>query len=368
MITQRPRKLSIRVGHSIPPRTLAQWPTDTELINSLRLRTEVLAERPTEEVDQIKDNSPELGIQALIEPIPPDHLEAEIKSLDTNSCLVDSAKGQVFAAKAQHIPLILREIGRLREVTFRSVGEGTGKDIDLDDFDQKYTHLFIWIPKEREIIGAYRLGRTDLLINEGGIDNLYTSTLFHFDRRLFENMGPSLEMGRSFIIEKYQRSLTGLMLLWKGIGAYVCRHPEYPRLFGPVSISADYVPSSQKLMADFLAQDDYGHPWARWVKARTPFDPGHRRNFLPNPAHLRSIGEVSEFISEIEADGKGVPILLKQYLKLGGRVLGFNVDPDFSNVLDLLILVDLRETGITTLNKYMGREQASTFLDHHNKE
>jgi putative hemolysin len=255
----------------------------------------------------------------------------------------------------------LREIGRLRELTFRAAGEGTGRELDLDRFDQEYLHLFLWSRSSSEVIGAYRLGLTDQLLAGAGVEALYTSTLFRFAPELFAAMGPALEMGRSFIRTEHQRSFTGLMLLWKGIGAFVLRHPRYPVLFGPVSISAEYRSISQQLMVAFLKQNLGVHEWSRWVHPRARFRPRGRED-LVSVMEISDLDDVSGFVSVLEPDRKGVPILLKQYLKLGGALLGFNVDPDFSNVLDVLILVDLRKTPATTLVRYMGREGAEQLL------
>jgi putative hemolysin len=175
-------------------------------------------------------------------------------------------------------------------------------------------------------------------------------------------MGPAMEMGRSFIRSEYQKTYAGLMLLWKGIGHFVVQNPRYATLFGPVSISADYRSASQRLIVAFLEQNKYVHEWSSWVHPRVPTREGRSSGYRLSPDQLRDLDDVSAFISEIEADHKGVPILLKQYLRLGGRLLGFNVDPEFNNVLDVLIMVDLRATPEKILRRYMGREGVASFL------
>ena len=217
----------------------------------------------------------------------------------------------------------------------------------------------------KEVIGAYRLGPTDEVIPAAGIGGLYTASLFKYDKRLFEAMGPALEMGRSFIRTEHQKSYTGLMLLWKGIGAFVGRHPRYATLFGPVSVSAEYRSLSQRLIVAFLERNRKLTDWAQWVRPTNPFHEPRRQGMAPGPAHLRDLDDVSTFISEIEADQKGVPILLKQYLRLDGRLLSHNVDPDFANVLDVLIAVDLRRTSDKALRRYMGTENLSRFRAFH---
>lgn len=359
--------LRAKVGKAIPYKRLATCANDQHMVRYLRERTEILAERDREAARSARPSRIEIPSHPLIEAIPDATIEAEIAALPEECLLVDGGDQAVYVASAAQIPQSLREIGRLRELTFREVGEGTGAQLDLDEFDQTYDHLFIWHREQRELVGAYRIGKSDRLIERKGLDGLYTSTLFRYSPKLHESMGPALELGRSFIRPEYQRSFAGLMLLWKGIGRYVLQNPCYSTLFGPVSISAEYASASQQLIVTFLKQNNYAHPWARWVRPRNPFQPRRCKVSHLDAGHLDDLEEVSAFIAEIEADEKGVPILLRQYLKLGGRLLGFNVDPDFSNVLDVLIMVDLRQTEPRVLARYMGRTDAERFLAMHHE-
>jgi putative hemolysin len=364
MLHRRGRSIEARVGSPIPFKQLAGHGSDDEWTAYLRSRTYILSERlpmseaavqPRVTPRETRPIAPGAAAEVLVE---------ELRRLPADSLLVDAGDEAVYVAEAHQIPNLLREIGRQREISFRAVGEGTGREIDLDEFDPNYLHLFLWSRENREVIGAYRLGRSDMLLRSRGLDGLYTSTLFAFKPRLFDSMGPALEMGRSFIRPEYQRSYAGLLLLWKGIARFVLRTPRYATLFGPVSISADYRSASQALIVAFLEQNRYVHEWSKWVRPRVPTRPDRAGGCPLSPAQLRGLDDVSSFISEIEADHKGVPILLKQYLRLGGRLLGFNVDPEFSNVLDVLIMVDLRRTG-KILERYMGREGVAQFLAHH---
>jgi putative hemolysin len=333
----------------------------------MRERVGILAERPATvqlAAPAIQPRRTPEDATAVAEPVDPALLKSEIGSLPEESHLV-AADMDVFVARADEIPHTLREIGRLREHTFRQVGEGTGRELDLDRFDETYLHLFVWNRDEREVVGAYRLGRVDRLLEAEGPRGLYTRTLFKYSPPFWEELGSALEMGRSFIRPKYQRSYAGLMLLWKGIGRFVSRHPRYTKLFGPVSISADYTDASQRLIVEFLKQNRFAHDWSRWVRPRKPFKPRALRGGRLRPEHLADLQDVSTFISEVESDGKGVPILLRQYLKLGGRLLGFNVDPDFSNVLDVMVVVDLLQTERKVLSRYMERDAAEAFLAFH---
>jgi putative hemolysin len=261
---------------------------------------------------------------------------------------------------------VLKEIGRLREIAFRAVGEGTGRAVDLDRFDDWYQHLFIWNDRDNEVIGAYRMAQTDRVVRRQGLSGLYTRTLFWYQHSLLDAIGPALELGRSFVRLEHQRSFGPLMLLWKGIGRYVARHPRYRMLFGPVSISNDYHSMSRQLLVRFLRDNRYLEALARLVKPRNP--PRFRRSDLDARFTTRIVSdleEVDELVREIEAQQRSIPVLLRQYLKLNGMLLGFNVDPQFGHVVDGLVLIDLTRVDRRILEHYMGREQAARFLMHH---
>jgi putative hemolysin len=251
----------------------------------------------------------------------------------------------------------------LRELSFRSVGEGTGRSRDLDRFDADYLHLWIWHTKRSEVVGAYRLAGTDLR----SAGELYSSTLFRYHPQWFERLGPALELGRSFIRPEAQKSYAALLLLWKAIGAYVVRHPRYRTLFGPVSVSREYHPISRALCASFLEAHCGDRELSALITPRRPF----RRPALSGcdmrslASLLSGVDELSEVMAELETDAKGVPVLLRQYLNLGGRVLSFNVDAEFSDVVDALMVVDLTRTAPTLLEKYMGKEGAARFHLYH---
>ncbi len=365
LLARRGSALKVCIGSPVSYSDLRTYETGEARMDFLRRRTEILGERlsPPSEPMQPR-RTPDLSA-TLIEPVDRTLLEAEVAALPREDLLAGSGSQEAWIIDGNSCPALLREIGRLRELTFRAAGEGTGRALDLDRFDEKYQHLFIWHRQDKEVVGAYRIGCTDTLLAEDGLDGLYTSTLFRYHTKLFDSMGTALEMGRSFIQPRYQKSFSGLLLLWKGIGGFVVRNPECTTLFGPVSISADYQSSSQQLMAAFLKQNTYHHPWSKWVHPRSPFKERPSRVIRRGVADLRDLEDVSRFIAEIEADHKGMPILLRQYLKLGGRLLGFNVDPAFSDVLDVLVMVDLRKTPIKTLGRYMGRDGAAAFLAHH---
>ena len=349
----------MRIGNVISSKKLQAYTDDTSLIHYLRHRTYLLQGRE-------RKSSPVVGsVTPVVAPVSPALLAAEIAALPAEQTLVESGELAVVLARAQEVPHALREIGRLREVTFRAAGEGTGAEIDLDAFDAHYLHLFIWNREKREIVGAYRLGPSDEIVKKHGKNGLYTSRLFAYKRGFLERIQPALEMGRSFVRVEYQRSYAPLLLLWKGIGAFIVKNPKYKVLFGPVSISNDYNPKSRQLIVSFLKAYNQAPELTPLVRARSPFKHKPRKLSGASPWERDAawdIDDLSAVIADMETDQKGVPILLKQYLKLGGKLVGFNVDAQFANALDGLIVVDLTRTDPRVLERYMGKSGAAEFL------
>jgi putative hemolysin len=365
------KTIRIRIGHPIPFDTLKQYDDDQELMDYLRIRTYHLKNRKPESsgrrrmVLPLRFGRPDRT--AVARPLDAAQIAADVERLPGSQRLLENNTLAVYYARADQIPNLLHEIGRLREITFRDAGEGTGHALDLDRFDDYYLHLFVWSREKKELVGAYRLGQTDEILPRFGKRGLYTSTLFRYRRKLLGSLNPGLEVGRSFIRKEYQRNFASLLLLWKGIGQFVARHPRYKILFGPVSVNADYTRKSQELMVQFLKDNNALPDLARLVKARRPLlvNPisGFRNRRISRL--VRDLDEVEQFIADIESKMQGVPVLLRQYMKLGGQLLGFNIDPDFGNCLDGLILVDLTKTDPTILNRYLGREGLEAFCKHH---
>jgi putative hemolysin len=371
MLRNKQRGVGVRIGNAIPARRLEHFGSHREVMDFLRLRTYILQSREIADKTVFSpDKRKARSGKSVTAAQPLEKIEGDLADLPEACRLVDHDPFVVYAAKAVCIPHILLEIGRLREITFRAVGEGTGEPTDLDAFDSDYWHLFIWNQKEREIVGSYRLGLTDEILPNRGKSGLYTSTLFRFKPGVLASLNPAIELGRSFVVEKYQRKPASLGLLWKGIGTFISRNPKYCTLFGPVTISKEYQNLSRNLMVDYLREHSLDPELAHKVKARKPprsrnFGSLDRGSFRRS---VRNIEDVSALVSEIEREERGVPVLLRQYLKLNATVLSFNIDPAFSDCLDGLVLVDLRRTPMRTLQKYMGAEGARRFLEWHEAE
>ena len=360
-LNKQGRCVRLSIGPPIPAERLRRMPA-RQASDYLRSCTEVLgaARRPSRIARLRLAPRP----KPIAPRLPADLLEAEIRSLPPEAQLVESGDQRVYLAPAAQIPNLLREIGVLREVSFRQAQEGTGRPCDLDEFDLHYLHLFSWNVDRREVVGSYRLCGTD------SGRPLYTTTLFRIESAFFRQLKPALELGRSFIQPAYQKSYAALFLLWRGIGEYVSRNPRYRYLFGPVSISAAYTKASRALIAEYLRFRFQSSPLAPLVRPARRFVSDRRSEvWLERLAReIADLDELSEIVSALEPDGKGIPVLLRHYLQLGAEVLEFSVDPGFSGVVDGLIVLDLLGVKPATLARYLGRAAARHYLAHHGRK
>ncbi len=369
-LQQEGKAIEVRVGSAIPADVINTVADDREATEYLRWRTYLLARRNKSETSWPAALRSRIAsrIQEPVAPaVQPELLANEIENLPATSCLAENADFAVHLGMTEEIPQLLLEVGRLREMTFREAGEGTGKSSDLDSFDKYYRHILLWHKTKRELVGAYRVGNTAEILAERGVNGLYTSTLFRYDEKIFQKLGPALELGRSFVRAEYQRQYAPLLLLWKGIARLVAMHPETPVLFGAVSISNDYNDASREMIYRFFEARMKEDDLAGLIEPRRPFRPARLRRWDCRGMcrALHDLDQLSQPITDVEVDGKGLPILLRQYAKIGGKLLGFNVDRKFSNVLDGLVVVDLRQTDPAVLDRYMGREAAASFRQIH---
>ena len=367
---KRRHRITARAGKPITTEQILAIDNDLSLSNLLRLRTyaldhsqrNYLIKRPAS--DKSKKAIP------VADKINPQYVATELNNLPSAQQLLETNGLKVVYGQARQLPWTLQELGRLREITFRSAGEGTGKERDIDLYDNYYTHLICWNPATGEIVGAYRIGVVDEVLNHFGVRGLYTHTLFKLDKRIFQQgemaHGKALELGRSFVREEYQQSYTPLLSLWRGICCYVSRHPQYRVLFGPVSISNDYLPTSRLMLVDFLKQHHLDERLSKYIKARNGLKRRHPLASLSKEIAIENgLESFSILLSEIEPDRKGIPVLIRQYIKFGGKLLGFNLDAQFGNVIDGLIMVDLLNTELKTLQRYMGKSEALSYLSLH---
>jgi len=373
-LQQREKTVQIRIGKAIPSELIANLEADEEATEYLRLRTYLLSYRgkkPISLPSKMRSALPRKPQEPIATEVPQQFVINDIAALSPDRLLVDNADFAVYAARASELPHALDELGRLREITFRAAGEGTGHAADLDHFDSYYWHLLLWNKDKQELAGAYRAGSTDEIIRAHGIKGLYTNSVFRYDEQLFLKIGSALELGRSFVRTEYQRQYAPLLLLWKGIARFVAAHPETPVLFGAVSISNEYSSLSREMIVRYFEQrqseDKDGREFADLIQARTPFRTPKLRRWDCGAicGALRDLEELAEPISDVEEDGKGLPVLIKQYTKVGGKLVGFNLDRKFSDVVDGLVIVDLRQTEPSVLERYMGKEGYAYFRRFH---
>ncbi|WP_456296249.1 lysophospholipid acyltransferase family protein [Vibrio sp. AK197] len=352
--------IDISIGSEIKPRELNQL-SEHALVGYLRLNTYLLHQDNTTKT-AIRSTQPESPIAKRL---PLDTLLEDLANLPFHHKLFTHQDFEVYCTKASMIPAMLHEIGRVRETNFRDAGEGTGHGLDLDVFDQHYHHLFIWDRKEQQLVGAYRLGLVDKILTHQDINGLYSHTLFDYNYSFLNKMGNAIELGRSVIAKPYQKSTTALLLLWKGIAHFIYQNPHYTHLFGPVSISNDYSDQARQLLVQTLTQHYSHSEFQDAVTARTPFS--ERQTWCPDMlAALNDVQRLSKVLSRID-EGRTVPVLLRHYLGLNGKIVSFNLDAQFNHALDGLIMVDLTQVPEKTLQRYMGEEAACRYLTIHNQ-
>lgn len=364
--------LGLVVGGAIAPKRYQAKEGLADITEYFRLRTQVLGRRPLlmeAKPKRRRKSAPRVWPEAIASAPDRELVLLDVETLPAAQTLLVSGDFRVFYARRRQIPSLMQEIGRQREISFRQVGEGTGRSQDLDRFDDHYLHLCLWNQKERELAGGYRLGLADQILENQGLAGLYTSTLFNFHPDFFAQMPHALEMGRSFINEKYQRSYSALLLLWKGIGRFILANPRYRHLFGPVSVSRQYQAFSRQLMIDFL-ESHHPSPYRALVSPKTPVAIRRRDHALTGrlASRLTDWDEVAEVVADVESNRAAPPILFKQYLKLAARCCAWNLDPDFNNAVDCLLVADLMDADTKTMLRYGGEDWEKVFRNHHAPE
>ena len=358
--------INFRIGPLFEAEQLNKLTSDTALTNYLRLHTYLLGATKALKKTQPLTDTATNRLTPVIPPVSGQHLQQDVNSLPADALLLKKGSMVVYCTQACHIPNLLREIGRLRELTFRTIGEGTGKALDIDRYDQYYLHLFLWNTDKKEVVGAYRIAEVEKIVRQQGVHGLYSRSLFRYHQAFIQQMSVSLEMGRSFIRPEYQKALSPLLLLWKGIGAFIAANPHYQILFGPVSISSDYSRLSRQLMTTCLQTNYLNQNVAALVQPITPLkQPVFRLWQGSDLAGIHDIEYLSTLVRQIEPDNKGVPVLLRQYLKLQGQFAAFNIDPNFNDALDGLIIVNLTHLKHKVLKRYLGDKQAKLYRKYH---
>lgn len=359
ILSQRNRPIKVRIGQPISVQTQNEQESLEEFTYLLRRKTYMLSNAFQKErlIDQLPSTlkipkPPKKIADAMRKEV----MQGEIEKLREKDCrLLQSKNYEVFLAKEQDMPFILKEIGRQREVTFRAIGEGTNKAIDLDIFDTYYHHLFLWDDEEQCIVGAYRMGMGSEIFPKYGIDGFYLQDLFRVEPELYDMMEHSIEMGRAYIVKEYQQKPMPLFLLWKGIVHTTLRHPEHKYLIGGVSISNQFSNFSKSLMIEFM-KSNYWDPYvAQYIRPKKEFkvklnDADKEFVFDETKADLNKFDRL---IDEVEPGSLRLPVLIKKYIKQNARVVAFNVDPLFNNSVDGLMYIKIADLPESTVKPVM---------------
>ncbi len=289
-------------------------------------------------------NRPEKA-QPIANPIPTKIIAEEINRLGNGSLIATQGEFDILVVEAKEMPNTIKEIGRLRELTFRSIGEGTGKAIDLDEYDYYYRQLILWDREAAQIAGGYRIGLGQEIFDRYGADGFYISSLFKIDPGFHPTMQASIELGRSYIVPDYQKKRRPLFLLWKGILYFLLKNPQYRYLYGPVSISKFYSKISRSLIVAFIKNYYFNHQLAKFLTPKKPFIAKVDKVDIEMLAATLGdqVKNLDSLIEDIEPDHIRIPVLVRQYLKLNARFISFNVDPNFSDVLDGFIILNLKD-------------------------
>ncbi len=369
LLTQKDRIIKVRIGKPISVTEQNEYTSIEEYSEFLRKKTYMLANSFEKDVNFLSaENLNNLKLPKLpkspkqiVTAANQDKIIAEIDSMRQTDCRLTHSKNyEVFFTEADKIPNILHEIGRLREITFREVGEGTNNSIDLDKYDQYYHHLFLWDNEAHKIAGAYRMGLGSEIFSKYGIDGFYLQELFRFEPELYDMMSKSIEMGRAFITKEYQLKPMPLFLLWKGIVHTTLRHPEHNFLIGGVSISNQFTDFSKSLMIEFMKSHYYDPYVAQYIYPKKEFKVKLKdadKDFIFDEAEADLV-KFDKIIDEIEPGNLRLPVLIKKYIKQNARVVAFNVDPMFNNAIDGLMYIRIADLPESTVKPVMEEFQA----------
>lgn len=372
MMRKRVKPIKLRIGKPILQKQIVNFKSNEELGKFLRTKvymmksyyeerkkifSSIKINKSTDE--KVKDIAPETKKEKIID-------EVNKLRLKKNVLLFTNNQYEVFFAESSEIPNILREIGRLREITFRLIGEGSNNALDLDKFDEHYQHLFLWDNETEKIVGAYRMVLGQKIYPKLGIKGFYTSSLFNFDKEIHPFFRKTIEMGRAFIIPEYQQKPMPLFHLWKGIVHVCLRNPDHKYLMGGVSISDKFSDFSKSLMIEFMRSHYYDAFVAQFVHSKNEFKVKlkdfEKEMFLD---YLdKDLTKFDKIIDEIEPNLR-LPVLLKKYFKQNAKVIAFNVDPKFNDAIDGLMYIRISELPEDTMKPVMDEMQKE--LDDENE-
>ena len=365
LLTQKRRVIKVRIGKPITTNEQKEFETLESYGEFLRKKTYMLSNSFEDESSFLK--APNLNLnspkppKSIVLPADQNSMNEEVEKLRASDSRYFISKNyEVFFTEAKNIPNILHEIGRLREITFREIGEGTNNSIDLDNYDQYYHHMFLWDDATKKVAGAYRMGIGSQIYAKYGMNGFYLTELFRFEPEMQDMMRQSIEMGRAFIVKEYQQKPMPLFLLWRGIMLTTLHYPEHKYLLGGVSISNNFTEFSKSLMIEFMKSHYYDPYIAQYVHPKKEFkvklkDADKEFIFDETEADLNKFDKI---IDELEPGALRLPVLLKKYIKQNARLVAFNVDPLFNNSVDGLMYIRIADIPESTMKPALEEFQA----------
>lgn len=358
------RAIQMRIGNAISPNEVLEFEDVEKFGRFLRAKLYALGSPLEVKKFFLSGLRRAAKEEPIIDPVNPEKILEEVNRVKESYLLFKSENYSVICAPTIEIPNVLTEIGRLRETTFRDVGEGTNRSIDIDEFDLYYHQLFIWDDAGNKMVGAYRVGKGKDILKIHGIKGFYILSLFKISPDFQDTLIQSIELGRSFIVKEYQRKPMPLFLLWKGILYFLIKNPEYRYLIGPVSISNRFSQFSKTLIIKFLKRNYYNYELARLIKPRKEFKvlPKYDTDIVLEKMQ-DDVSKLDKLISDVEITNYRMPVLLKKYLKLNAKIIGFNIDPLFNDALDGLIVLDLYEVPYDTITALSKEINDASILD-----
>lgn len=374
MMRKRTRPIQIRIGKPILPKQQAEYTDLNDYKSFLRKKTYMLSSYYNKKkslTDVLKNTSSHLHLPGIshktkVKDIVPETdinlIKNDLEGLrnDEMALLFTNNNYECFFSTAEKIPNVLREIGRLREVTFRNVGEGTNMEIDLDRYDNHYHHLFLWDKDNNKIVGAYRMAIGAEVYKKYGIKGFYINELFDFGPEIHPFFKKCIEMGRAFVTLEYQQKPMPLFLLWRGIVHVTLRNPNQKFIIGGVSISNQFSDFSKSLMIEFMKSHYYDSTVAQYVRPKKEYKvklTNEEKKFIFEVSEA-DLNKFDKLIDELEPNMLRLPVLIKKYIKQNAKVIAFNVDPLFNDAIDGLMYIRVSDIPASTVQPVIEDIQA----------
>ncbi|WP_313581580.1 lysophospholipid acyltransferase family protein [Chishuiella sp.] len=378
MMRKRTRAIQIRIGKPILQKQQDEHESIQDYSDFLRKKTYMLSsyynkkrgiaevfKNPSNlelKIPNLQSLSSSKKVKQIVPETSLDLILGDIERLhkEEDALLFTNNNYECFFARAEKIPNILREIGRLREVTFRLIGEGTNDEIDLDRFDGHYHHLFLWDKDANKIVGAYRMAIGSEVYEKYGINGFYVNELFNFDPEIHPFFKKCIEMGRAFVVTEYQQKPMPLFLLWRGIVHVTLRNPHQKFIIGGVSISNQFSDFSKSLMIEFMKSHYFDSTVAQYVRAKNEFKVSLReedKEFIFDESEA-DLNKFDKLIDELEPNMLRLPVLIKKYIKQNAKVIAFNVDPKFNDAIDGLMYIRVSDIPESTVRPVIEDIQA----------